>query len=129
MTTEEIEQLAFKGKQLTGYIELPEMCLYQAYSFLYSRYKQHLIDRETAQAEKNQILEAYRNFRSARENYMSVYKTHQSNLIKGQKLLNQLEHEVNETAALEVSLNLIATLTNDLSLPKRVIKRIYDKIQ
>lgn len=128
MTFEEIEQLAKNGESLRAHPQPEEWFCWKAMSDLYRRYRARQIDRDSAKAEKQEIIRHYQAAVENHNQYAAAYAQYQEFIRLGGKYVQEIRAAVNRQAEahelMVLSLKLYGALTGDSTASDTLIKRL-----
>lgn len=126
MTLEEIERLARDNKPLPEFTNLPDACLYESLSALWSNYRNGKIDKDTAHSSKMRIIRRYKEFTAAYDTFCAVYREQQDNIRKIGTLRTEIAREPDERERLRLCIQAIAVMTGDKVFLKTELERMED---
>lgn len=124
MTLEEIERLARDNKPLPEFTNLPDACLYESLSALWSNYRNGKIDKDTAHGRKMRIIRRYKEFAAVYDTCCAVYREQQDNIRKIGGLRTDIAHEQDERERLRLCIQMIAIMTGDQVFRKTELERL-----
>ena len=131
MTFEEIEQLAKNREELPKRPQPEEWFCWKAMTDLYRRYRAREIDRDTAKAEKQEIIRHYQAAVQNHSEQRAAYAQYQEFIRLGGKYVyeikNALESHADGSTLMRFALQLYGALTGDNTLTETYIKKMEDK--
>lgn len=127
MTIDEIERLARDNKPLPEFTNLPDACLYESLSALWSNYRNGKIDKDTAHGRKMRIIRRYKEFVAVYDTCCAVYREQQDNIRKLGTLRTEIAREPDERERLRLCIQAIAVLTGDRVFQKTELERLEEE--
>ena len=126
MTLEEIERLARDNKPLPEFTNLPDACLYETLSALWTTYRNGKIDKDTAHGRKMRIIRRYKEFAAAYDTCCAVYREQQDNIRALGTLRTEITREPDERERLRLCIQAIGVMTGDKVFQKTESERLED---
>lgn len=131
MTFEEIELLAKNGEDLPKRPQPEDWLCWKAMTDLYRRYRARQIERDSAKAEKQEIIRHYQAAVQNHSQYTAAYAQYQEFIRLGGKYVYEIREALNRKAEapelMALSLKLYGALTGDNTASDALIERLEMK--
>lgn len=128
MTFEEIELLAKNGEDLPKRPQPEDWLCWKAMTDLYRRYRARQIERDSAKAEKQEIIRHYQAAVQNHSQYTAAYAQYQEFIRLGGKYVYEIREALNRQAEapelITLSLKLYGALTGDSTASDALIERL-----
>lgn len=130
MTFEEIELLAKNGENLPKRPRPEDWLCWQCMTDLYRRYRARQIDRDSAKAEKQEIIRHYQASKQNCDEHRAIYARYQDHIRAGERYSYEIKQAIwSRAGPLEVArlcLRLYGALTGDDTVANAYIKKLEE---
>lgn len=123
MDLQEIEHAAAMGKPISKGLSDLDWFYYRCMADLYRRYNARTIDRDTARAEKREILKRYNTLSETLQRHSEALKEWQTNILLASSLRSQMVMEPDRGKSFLLALKTISAMTGEDTTEKIISEK------
>lgn len=123
MDLQEIERAAAMGEPVPPGLSEIDWFYYRCMADLYRRYNARTIDRDTAKAEKREILKRYNTLSETLHRHSEAFKEWQTNILLAGSLRSQMVTEESRDKSYLLALKVISAMTGEDTTEKIISEK------
>lgn len=123
MDLQEIERAAAMGEPIPKELSDLDWFYWRCMADLYRRYNARAIDRDTAKAEKREILKRYNTLLDTLQRASETFKEWQANILNAGSLRSQMVMETDRDKSFLLALKIISAMTGEDTTEKIICQK------
>lgn len=123
MDLQEIERAAAMGEPIPPGLSEIDWFYYRCMADLYRRYNARTIDRDTAKAEKREILKRYNTLSETLQGHSETFKKWQTNILNAGSLRSQMVMKPDRDKSFLLALKTISAMTGEDTTEKIISEK------